>query len=124
MQDFKDKIGDIHQFLRDTDISWNQYLRERGLPTDKPKRKPGRPKLPDHLKKNNPRVKRSDLMKILLAERDIEVNPDGKLLINGSSEPYEGWNFQPNGRIKFKGDAEFNIEPYTISVHRFIEEYC
>ena len=124
LQDFKDKIGDIHQFLRDTDISWHEYLRERGLPTDKPKRPIGRPKIPDHLKKNNPRIKRSDQMKVLLAEKGIEVSPEGKLLLNGVSDTYEGWSFLPNGRIKFMGNEEFNIEAYTLSSHKFISEYC
>jgi len=76
----------------------------------------------DHLKKYNPRIKRSDKMKTLLAEKDITVSLEGKLLVNG--KPYEGWMFQPNGRIKFMGDEKFNIEPYTISTHQFISDYC
>ena len=102
--------------------AWNQYLSNRGL--DQPKRPVGRPKLPDHLKKHNPRIKRSDLMKVLLAEKGIEVGFEGELLINGSSEPYEGWLFQVNGRIRFMGNEEFNIEPYSISTHQFILGYC
>ena len=61
-------------------------------------------------------------MKTLLAEKDITVSLEGKLLVNG--KPYEGWTFQPNGRIKFMGDEEFNIEPYTLSTHQFISDYC
>lgn len=121
--DFKDKIGDIHQFLRDTETSWSEYLSNRGLPS-KPKRKVGRPKLSDHLKKNNPRVKRSDKMKVLLAEKGISIGIKGEVLLNGDSRLYEGWIFQLNGRIKFLGDEKFNIEPYTLSAHEFLEAYC
>ena len=120
--DFINRIGDARSLLKDP-CAWEEYLSYRGL--DKPKRKPGRPKLPNHLKKQNPRIKkRSDQMKVLLFEIGIEVSTEGKLLINGNSEPYEGWIFQLNGRIKFMGDEEFNVEPYTISIHQFISEYC
>ncbi|MCK5788422.1 MAG: hypothetical protein KAH32_05465 [Chlamydiia bacterium] len=124
LEEFKNKIGDLHQFLKDTNISWNEYLSNRGLPASKPKRKSGRPKLPDHLKKQKHRIKRSDQMKVLLAEKGIRVSPEGKLLMNGVSDTYRGWSFQPNGRIKFMGDEEFNIEPYSLSAHQFIENYC
>ena len=63
-------------------------------------------------------------MKELLSTKGIEVGEDGKLLLHGNSEPYEGWNFLPNGRIKFMGDEKFNIEAYTLSTYKFIEEYC
>ena len=116
LEDFKNKIGDIHNFLRNTDISWNEYLRERGLPVEV-KNSVGRPRLPDHLKKHNPRVKRSDLMKRLLAEKGISVSPEGKLFLDGNSVPYEGFLFQINGRIKHE-------ESSTISTHTFIQEYC
>ena len=118
--DFRERIGDVEAFLRDSSTSWNEYLSNRGL--SQPKRKPGRPKLPDHLKKNNPSIKRSDKMKTLLAQKGITVSSEGKLLVNG--KPYEGWMFQANGRIKFLGDEEYNIEPYSLSAHQFILDYC
>ena len=96
--------------------SWEFYLSCRGM--EQPKRKPGRPK------KQNHRIKRSDQMKTILDEKGITVSLEGKLLIDGKSEPYEKWIFQPNGRIKFIGDEEFNIEPYTLSTHKFISDYC
>ena len=62
-------------------------------------------------------------MKALLSEIGIEVSPEGKLLVNSGSEPYGGWFFCPNGRIKFMGDKEFNVEPYTFSTYEFMKEY-
>ncbi len=63
-------------------------------------------------------------MKALLAEKGISIGIKGEILLNGVSDTYEGWNFQPNGRIKFKGDKKFSIEAYTLSTHQFILEYC
>ena len=120
--DFRNRIGNVELFLRDTSTSWNEYLSNRGL--KQPKRKVGRPKLPDHLKKQNPRIKRSDKMKTLLAQKGITVSSEGNLHLRGNSKAYEGWMFQANGRIKFLGDEEFNIEPYALSAHQFILDYC
>jgi hypothetical protein len=120
--DFRKRIGDVESFLRDTSTSWNEYLSNRGL--TELKRPVGRPKLPDHLKKQNPRIKRSEQMKTLLAQKGITVSPEGNLHLRGDSEAYKGWMFQANGRIKFLGDEEYNIEPYALSAHKFIEEYC
>ncbi len=116
--DFISRITHAQMLLRDPS-AWNEYLSCRGIT---PKPLVGRPKLPDHLKKQNPRIKRSDKMKTLLAQKDITVSPEGKLLLNG--KPYEGWIFQQNGRIKFMGDEKFNVEPYTLSTHQFISDYC
>ena len=114
-KDFEERVGDLHDFLRDTDTSWNQYLRERGLPTDKPKNPIGRPKMEDHLKKVNPRVKRSTKMKSLLLEKGISVNTEGELFLEGNSVPYEDTKFLVNGRISINGN--------TISTHKFLETY-
>ena len=116
-KDFEDKVGDLHDFLKDTNISWNEYLRERGLPVEI-KNPVGRPKMEDHLKKVNPKTKRSTKMKILLSNAGITIAPDNT--ISG----YDGFIFLPNGRIKFTGDKKFGIEAYVISTHQFIEDYC
>jgi len=118
-EDFLSKVGDARSVLNDP-TAWENYLSCRGL--DHPKRKPGRPRLPDHLKKRNPRIKRSEQMKALLFEKGIEVSPEGKLLLNGNADPYEGW-LLPNGRVKFLGDQEFGIEPYNLSAHQFLKDY-
>ena len=72
-----------------------------------PKRKPGRPKLPDHLKKRPTKVKRSDEMKRLLLENGIEVKSDGS--VHGRTGHYIGWTFQPNGRVKFEDEDPISI---------------
>ena len=75
------------------------------------KRKPGRPKLPDHLKKNPTKVKRSDQMKQFLKENGIAVSMDGSL--HSLSGLYIGWKFQINGRVRFEDED-------PISVHKFL----
>jgi len=75
------------------------------------KRKLGRPKLPDHLKKRPTKVKRSDEMKQLLMENGIEVREDNTL--HSATGHYIGWTFQPNGKVKLEGED-------PISVHKFL----
>ena len=75
------------------------------------KRKVGRPKLPEHLKKRPTKVKRSDEMKQLLLDNVIMVKEDGS--IHSVSGHYVGWIFQVNGRVKFEDDD-------PISVHKFL----
>lgn len=75
------------------------------------KRKPGRPKLPDHLKKNPTKIKRSDKMKQLLKDNGITVKESGDLYTDTSH--YIGWKFQINGRVRFEDED-------AISVHKFL----
>ena len=87
----------------------NMLGEEYDLRTPKPK--VGRPKLPDYLKKNPTKVKRSTKMKILLSESGIAVHDNGS--IHSKNGHYIGWKFQPNGRVRFE-----NEDP--ISVHQFL----
>ena len=108
---FIEDIGTAKEMLQNPD-KWLHYCQEREL-----KRKPGRPKLPPEQRKV-PKKKRSDQMRELLESKGVEILPDNSIA------GYPGWVFQPNGRVKFLGDEEFNIEPYSISAHEFIESYC
>lgn len=75
------------------------------------KAKVGRPRLPDHQKKNPTKVKRSEQMKALLLDHDIVVESDGSL--KSKDGHYVGWKFQINGRVKFEDED-------PISVHKFL----
>ena len=75
------------------------------------KRKPGRPRLQDHLKKTPTKVKRSDQTKMLLSEHGIAVEEDGSL--HRKNGHFIGWKFQINGRVRFEDED-------PISVHKFL----
>ena len=75
------------------------------------KSKVGRPRLPDHLKKEPTKVKRSTLMKELLLANTITVDED--MTLRGENGLYIGWKFQINGRVRFEDED-------PISVHQFL----
>ena len=74
------------------------------------KKKVGRPKLPPEKLKQK-KMKRSEQMKQLLADNDIEITTDGFLV--GYKQQ---WEFLPNGRVR-----EGNNTP--ISVHQFLKDW-
>ena len=117
---FLSLVGDAKSLLQDSS-AWESYKSCRGL--DEYRRPVGRPKLSEKEKLNRPpKAKRSDAMRSLLLENGVTVSEDGSL--HSKDGFYIGWKFQINGRIKFMGDEEFNVEPYTLSAHQFISEYC
>ena len=107
---FLDEVGTARDMLREPEL-WFDYCEKKGL-----NRKPGRPKLPPEQLKHKP-IKRSEKMKLLLEDHGVTVNDDNTL------DGYDGFTFMVNGRIKFLGDTEHGVEPYTLSVHAFIETY-
>ena len=118
----KEKLDPIESTKSATD-KWNQWCEDRvdllGEECDprKLKRKPGRPKLPNRLKKNPTKIRRSDQMCQLLADHGIAINADSSI------EGFDGFEFMKNGRIKFLGDENAGVESYSLSVHQFIQDY-
>ncbi len=106
-----EEAGTAREVLDNPD-AWFDYCREHHIC-----RKPGRPKLPDHLKKNPTKIKRSDQMCKLLHEHGIEINTDSSI------DGFDGFEFMKNGRIKFLGDEDAGIEPHSLSVHQFLQDY-
>jgi len=97
------KFGEPEQMLRDSK-SYLDYCLEKGL---EPKAKVGRPKLPPE-KLKQPKIKRSEQMRQLLLQHDIEVSEDNTLI------HHPEYTFQPNGRVRRNDDA-------PISVHQFLK---
>ena len=110
-QELLEEAGTAREVL-DNPNAWFDYCQEHHIC-----RKPGRPKLPDHLKKNPTKIKRSDQMRKLLHEHGIEISD------KNSIEGFDGFEFMKNGRIKFLGDEDAGIEPYSLSAHQFLQDY-
>ena len=93
---------------------WNEWCDDKvdfgcsDYRTSKPK--VGRPRLPDHLKKEPTKVKRSTLMKELLLANDITVKEDGDLYSHTGH--YIGWKFQVNGRVRFQGEDPISVQQF------------
>ncbi len=118
----KEKFDSIESTKSVTD-TWSQWcdskvdmLGEEFDPRN-PKRKVGRPHLPDHLKKNPTKIRRSDQMRQLLSDHGVEINTDSSI------DGFDGFEFMKNGRIKFLGDEDAGIEPYSLSAHQFLQDY-
>ena len=107
---FLNEVGTARDMLNEPEL-WFDYCEKTGK-----KRKPGRPRLPPERLKQKP-MKRSEKMQLLLEEHGVTVDEDNS--IGG----YDGFVFMVNGRIKFLGDADHGVEPYSMSVHTFIETY-
>ena len=101
-------VGDAKAVLQDSS-SWDNYKSCRGL--EEYKRPVGRPKLTAEEKvQRNPRVKRSDQMRVLLLEHGVVIDAVGA--VSG----YDNFQFLPNGKIQTDaGDR--------ISTHQFIQDY-
>ncbi len=111
--DFIDLVGDAKAVLQDP-YAWENYLHERDL--DHPKRSVGRPSLPPE-QRRKPMVKRSDEMRKMLTDHGVEIKADSSI------EGFNDFEFMKNGRIKFLGDEDAGIEPYSLSVHQFMQDY-
>ncbi len=96
--------------------AWNKWCNSQidhsGIDPRKKKRPVGRPRLPQHLKTEPIKVKRSDKMEQLLLEHDIHLTK-GKQYAPIHLTEYPEWEFLPNGRVR---DKENNI----ISVFKFL----
>ncbi len=96
--------------------AWNKWCNSQidhtGIDPRNKKKKVGRPKLPQHLKTEPIKVKRSDKMKALLLENGIHLT-DAKPYADIFLIEYPEWQFLVNGRLKHKEGA-------IISVHKFL----
>lgn len=98
--------------------NWNRWCNSRvehtGIDPREQKRKVGRPKLPQHLKKSPTKVKRSDTMKALLLEHNIHLTEPSNVYADRFLVEYSHWQFLPNGRVRHKQES-------PISVHQFLK---
>ncbi len=111
----KEDLPDARTLLSDPS-AWESHCKERDI-TSKTKKAVGRPRLPDHLKKNPTKIRRSDQMRQLLSDHGVEINTDSSI------DGFDGFEFMKNGRIKFLGDEDAGIEPYSLSAHQFLQDY-
>ena len=103
-EELTNSVGTAEE-LKENPSRWLEYCQEREI-----KRKPGRPRIPSDLRKQNLRSKRSDEMQTLLESHGYMVE-DGWVFDNLGSR----WCFMPNGKIELSNKDR-------ISVHNFLTE--
>ena len=81
------------------------------LDRDEPSKTPQRKKRYKKVDRK-PKVKHSEMMRQLLADHGIYVNPDNYLC-----DEFSHWRFCPNGRLQCGSES-------TISVHYFLQRYA
>ena len=75
---------------------------------DPNKKKVGRPKLPNYMKKNTTKIKRSDKMKQLLLDNNIHLIEEGKYGPKYLSE-YPKIRFLENGRLELENKTRISV---------------
>ena len=98
--------------------AWREWclktLDNAGYDPRKIKQKVGRPRLPQHLKTEPIKVKRSDKMEQLLLDNNIHLTK-GKQYDPVYLQEHPEWEFLPNGRVR-------NKENNIISVFKFLSD--
>ena len=99
--------------------AWNKWCSSQidhtGLDPRKKKRPVGRPRLPQHLKAEPIKVKRSDKMEALLLENGIHLT-DAKPYADVFLVEYSEWQFLVNGRLKHKEGAVISVHQFLINI--------
>ena len=92
--------------------AWNKWcnsqINHSGIDPRTKKKKVGRPRLPQHLKKEPGKSRRSDKMEVLLLEHDIHL-ARGKPYAPIYLQEYPKVQFLPNGRLELEDKTRISV---------------